>query len=197
MKYILVFFLGCFVSIGIQAQVLYSSQHSTPIGQAELNSFPIDCENDCFFTMFLDVSNLDFESAGESGAMLRVWNKDRSKYFLYGVRANKKNNEPEIVFIDGSGRDNFETIQLGTSKLNVWEGFRFSWKDKVFTVDNLRNYKKDGYSKLEESGISHEGALTFKPFSIEYLFLGVDLEFHVDIASQNINKQWSDLANGN
>jgi len=42
-----------------------------------------------------------------------------------------------------------------------------------------------------------EDNLFFKPHSIEYLFLGVDVTHYLDIGEQNINQNWTKMANGN
>jgi hypothetical protein len=86
---------------------------------------------------------------------------------------------------------------LGTSTLGDWEGFRFHWADGDFDISVLRNEKKVGYSILKESLLSHEDNLFFKPHSIEYLFLGVDVTNYLDIGEQNINQDWTKVANGN
>jgi hypothetical protein len=177
--------------------VLIQSNHSTPDGQAELRSFGIDCDNSCFFTIHLTVNKLDFDSSAESGAMYRVWNEDRTASILYGVNANKKTKKPEVVVLYTG--DNIEDKQfiLGTSKLGNWEGFRFHWADGDFDISVLRNEKKENYTILKESLLSHEDSLFFKPHSVEYLFLGVDVDHYLDIGEQNINQEWTKVANGN
>jgi len=175
------------------AQHLFPSDHSTANGQAELNSFPVHCSNDCYFTMFLEVKKLDFESESESGAMYRVWNKERDKFILFGIDANKRRGEPQISIVSS---ENSKKMILGSSSLGLFEGFRFEWKDGYFHLKNLRNVKREGYSILQESGISYHGKLDFEPHSIEYLFLGVDVKQYVDATSQNINSKLKSLVNG-
>ena len=186
------FFL-CLIVQCAQAQTLYPSEHDTPSGQAELNSFLIFCENDCFFTMFLKIHRLDFESSSESGAMYRIWNESRDQFILFGIDANKKTQEAQITLT--SSKDNEKHI-LSSSKIGAFEGFRFEWKDEVFELKNLRDVPKEGYTRIEESGIAFKGALNFKPHSIEYLFLGVQVTQYVDTTSQNINPEWKNTGSG-
>ncbi|MDK2764526.1 MAG: hypothetical protein KYX63_11120 [Alteromonas macleodii] len=78
-------FIFCLIAHTAGAQTLFSSEHDTPAGKAELNSFLVLCDDDCYFTMFLQVQRLDFESSSESGAMYRVWNENRDRYILFGI----------------------------------------------------------------------------------------------------------------
>lgn len=183
-------FILCFATYAAAAQTLFPSEHDTPAGQAELNSFLVFCEDDCFFTMFLDVKRLDFESSNESGAMYRVWNEKRDKFILFGIDANKTENEPQITIV--SSKDGKKHI-LGTSKLGEFEGFRFEWKKGAFELKNLRRVPYESYSRIEESGLGFKGDLDFKPHSIEYLFLGAKLTQFVDATSQNINPEWKKI----
>jgi hypothetical protein len=195
MRKFIVFLFLIFPFFVFSKSVLIQSKHSTPEGQAELRSFGVDCLNSCYFTIHLIVNKLDFESSAESGAMYRVWNENRTASILYGVKANKKTKKPEVV-VSYSGDKN-KNFVLGTSTLGDWEGFRFHWADGDFDISVLRNEKKVGYSILKESLLSHEDNLFFKPHSIEYLFLGVDVTNYLDIGEQNINQDWTKVANGN
>jgi hypothetical protein len=197
MRKFIIFLFLIFPFFVFSKSVLIPSNHSTPAGQAELRSFGIDCINGCYFTIHLTVNKLDFDSSAESGAMYRVWNENRTASILYGVNANKKSKKPEVVvsyYGDNNGNKKFV---LGTSKLGDWEGFRFHWADGDFDISVLRNEKKENYSILKESLLSHEDNLFFKPHSIEYLFLGVDVTHYLDIGEQNINQEWTKVANGN
>lgn len=183
-------FILYFVAHAAVAQTLFPSEHDTPAGQAELNSFLVFCDDDCFFTMFLEVKRLDFESSNESGAMYRVWNENRDKFILFGIDANKTENEPQITIV--SSKDGKKHV-LGTSKLGEFEGFRFEWKDGAFELKNLRSVPYENYSRIEESGLGFKGDLDFKPHSIEYLFLGAKLTQFLDATSQNINPEWKKI----
>ena len=189
-KFILIFFL---IAHTVEAQTLYPSEHDTPAGKAELNSFLVYCDDDCYFTMFLKVQRLDFESSNESGAMYRVWNENRDQYILFGIDANKTKKEPQITIV--SSKDGKKHI-LGTSELEAFEGFRFEWKDGFYELKNLRSVPYENYSKIEESGLGFKGDLDFKPHSIEYLFLGAKLTQFVDATSQNINPEWKKVGSG-
>lgn len=186
-------FIFCLAAHFAGAETLYPSEHDTPAGQAELNSFLVHCDDDCFFTMFLEVKSLDFESSNESGAMYRVWNEARDEYILFGIDANKEKKEPQLTIV--SSKDGKKHI-LGTSELGAFEGFRFEWKDGTFMLKSLRSVSYEGYSRIEESGLEFEGKLDFKPHSIEYLFLGAKLTQYVDASSQNINPEWKKIASG-
>ncbi len=186
-------FIFCLAAQVAGAQTLYPSEHDTPPGQAELNSFLVHCDDGCFFTMFLKIKSLDFESSNESGAMYRVWNANRDKFVLFGIDANKVKKEPQITIV--SSTDGTKHI-LGTSELGEFEGFRFEWKDGFFELKNLRSVPYEGYSRIEESGLEFKGDLDFKPHSIEYLFLGAKLTQYLDATSQNINPEWKKVGSG-
>jgi len=168
------------------SQHLFSSQHSTPSGNAEMNSFLVNCEDDCFFTMFLEVTKLDFESPAESGAMFRVWDETRTKYVLFGIKANKQTKTPQITIVSSNGEPE---KALGSSELGAFEGFQFKWKDGNFRLNILRRLKMEGYSQIKESDIFFEDKLVFNPQSVEYLFLGADVTQYIDASSQNINSE--------
>jgi len=186
-------FIIYFATQAVIAQTLFPSVHETPAGQAELNSFLVFCDNNCFFTMFLKVEGLDFESSNESGAMYRVWNENRDKFILFGIDANKAIKEPQITIV--SSKDGKKHI-LGPSKLATFEGFKFEWKNGTFEIMNLRSVPYDGYAKIEQSGLEFKGKLDFKPHSIEYLFLGTKLTQYIDVMSQNINPEWKKVGSG-
>lgn len=189
-KLLLIFYL---VSQIAHAQTLYPSEHDTPAGKAEINSFMVHCEDDCFFTMFLKVQRLDFESPNESGAMYRVWNKSRDEFVLFGIDANKDKKEPQLsIFSSINGKKHI----LGFSKLGELEGFRFEWNAGIFELRNFRRVSHEGYSQIEESGLTFKGDLGFEPYSIEYLFLGAKLTQYVDTTSQNINPEWKNTGSG-
>jgi hypothetical protein len=190
---ILIFILLFGVSESVFSSYLISSEHSTKNGQAELNSFGVDCKDDCYFTMFLEVTKLDFDSEFESGAMYRVWNESRTEYILFGIDANKKTKSPQITITSSTGKPK---VVLGKSELGAFEGFVFKWKEGRFSLSNLRRVKMDGYSQVKESDISFEGKLSFSPYSVEYLFLGVDVKQYIDASSQNINQELKRLVNG-
>jgi hypothetical protein len=189
------FFVIFFLVFSMDAfsQHLFSSQHSIPSGNAEMNSFEVNCEDDCYFTMFLEVSKLDFESPAESGAMFRVWDETREKYVLFGIKANKQMMTPQITIISSSGEP--EKV-LGSSELGAFEGFHFKWKDGKFRLNILRRVKMDGYSQIKESPLFFEGKLAFHPRAVEYLFLGADVTQYIDASSQNINPEWTRMVNG-
>jgi hypothetical protein len=195
-----IIFISC---IGIaDSQVLVSSEHSTPAGRAELNTFLTDCEDDCSLKLYLEVSKLDFESTAQSGAMIRIWDEHRTKSILFGINANKEVSEPEILVLDFSIPDEPSNIILGVSELKKFEGFEFKWKENKYSIDNIRGITKVGfngqkYSSIEKSGLSYDGILNFKPHSMEYLFLGVDVKLSLEVDTQNFNSEWKTLAHGN
>lgn len=192
MRIVIIIFLASFCTNALSSYLI-SSEHSTKNGQAELNSFGVNCEDDCYFTMFLEVTKLDFGSEYESGAMYRVWNESRTEYILFGIDANKETMSPQITIVSSNGEPK---KVLGKSELGAFEGFVFRWKEGQFSLNNLRFAKMDGYSQLKESDISFEGELLFAPYSIEYLFLGVDVKQSIDVSSQNINSEWKQMING-
>ncbi|MDO6842150.1 hypothetical protein Q4602_21980 [Paraglaciecola chathamensis] len=190
-------FLLIFPIYAFSKSVLIHSDHTTPAGQAEIRSFTIDCINSCYFTIHLIVNKLDFDTSAESGAMYRVWNENKTASILYGVNANKTTQKPEVVVLYTGDNVENKKFTLGASKLGDWEGFRFHWTDVDFEISVLRKEKKETYTILKESLLSHEDNLFFKPYSIEYLFLGVDVDHYLDIGEQNINQEWTKVANGN
>jgi hypothetical protein len=184
--------LFLFYPLVLSAQ-LFTSEHNTESGQAELNSFPVDCEGNCFFMMFLEVRLMDFESEKESGAMYRVWNKERTEFVMFGISANKQARQPEIKVISSQ----LSTPKvIGSSKLESFEGFPFEWTDKSYKIQNLRSVPKGEHSAIQASDISYSDSLPFKPYTVEYLFLGVSLKQYLDATNQNINPQWKKLVNG-
>ncbi|MFW8591852.1 hypothetical protein ACOI22_13675 [Glaciecola sp. 2405UD65-10] len=175
------------------SQHLFSSKHSTPSGNAEMNSFMVNCEDDCYFTVFLEVTKLDFESPAESGAMFRVWDETRTKYVLFGIKANKETMTPQITIVSSNSESEKALVP---SELGAFEGFQFKWKGGKFRLNILRRVKMNGYSQIKESDIFFEDKLFFNPRSVEYLFLGADLTQHIDASSQNINSEWTRMVNG-
>ncbi|MCO7191247.1 MULTISPECIES: hypothetical protein [unclassified Pseudoalteromonas] len=196
MRYIL--FLASVLSLyAYSKSMLISSVHSLKPGQAEILPFSINCINECFFSFHLVVSKFDMDSSAESGAMYRLWNKEKTAGILLGLAVNKKSKTPEItVQYFGEGSANKKVV-LGGSKIEEWEGFKVSWNESIFNITNMRVKKYKGYSQLKESGISHKDKLFFKPHSMEYLFLGVDLKHYLDIGEQNINEDWRYSVSGN
>ena len=186
-------FIFCLIAHTAGAQTLFSSEHDTPAGKAELNSFLVHCDDDCYFTMFLQVQRLDFESSSESGAMYRVWNENRDRYILFGIDANKDKKEAQIAIV--SSKDGEKHI-LGASELGAFEGFRFEWKGLSYELKNLRSVPYENYSKIEDSGLGFKGELDFEPHSIEYLFLGTKVTQFVDATSQNINPELKIIGSG-
>jgi len=184
-------------SVESPSNVLVKSEHSVPVGMAELNTFKKTCGNKCSFTGYINVNKLHFSEDVESGAFLLVRSEGGTKSFSVGIKANEDDKSAELVVMFNDGKNNSDSIVLAKSSLNAWEGFLLSWHDKELLIENLRSVKKIGlnntpYSQIEKSGITYQTTLTFSPDHIAYMFMGSDAEMWIEMKNQNYNSSWKE-----